>query len=361
MKYCPLCGDEYKEGVHSCAQCGASLVASLDADKERANRGRLLWSGRDFAEFDLVAATLREAQIPARKQRALGGLVGSIIRRASTIHVLLTDLARALESVLASLAGRPTQSGREQICYNCSTACSAYLAICPSCKAELIVEPVAAGSSSSAAVTDPLKYCPLCSAEYTRTHERCTVCGVDLVAGESLGTPQTEAERNDRLELVWRGGDPAALSLAVATLRDAGIRHHVQSSSDHLIFELAMPRPKYNLRVLQGDAERARRVLADVQESPFFGAQMSPDFPEGSAPSVEAPSSPWNPAAANAEIWSGEDAAFARLLEACLSENRIRVRRQGVEPGVQRLLVLTTNESRAREILREIVEGTPPE
>ena len=358
MQYCPLCGDEYREGVRSCAQCSAVLVPSIDAGRP-SNSARLLWSGRDLAEFDVVVAALQQAQIPARKQRALGGLVGSLMRSASRIHVLSTDLSRAAETVSRSLAARPARPDQQQICYRCSRACSPAMAICPTCKAELIVEPVAVGSLSEGAPAGTLKYCPLCSAEYTGAHQRCTVCGVELVPAEFRGSPRTRAEGNDRLEMIWRSGDPSALSRAVAILRDAGIRHHVQSSSDHLVFELAMPRPKYNLRVLQSDAERARRLLAEVYETPFFGAPVSQDFPEGTPPLTKEPAAPRNLSAASTEIWFGEDAAFARLLEACLAENRIAARRQGVEPGLQRLLVSVADESRAKEILREIVEGTP--
>ena len=360
MQYCPLCGDEYREGVRSCAQCSALLVPSVDAGKF-SNSARLLWSGRDLAEFDRAVAALEEAQIPARKQRALGGLVGSLMRRASTIHVLSSDLSRAAETVSGSLAARPSRSDQQQICYRCSRACSPAMAICPTCKAELMVEPLAVESLSEGAPAGALKYCPLCSAEYTGTHERCTVCGVELVPAELRGGPRTKAEVSDRLEMIWRSGDPSALSSAVAILRDAGIRHHVQSSSDHLVFELAMPRPKYNLRVLQSDAERARRLLAEVYETPFFGAQVSQDFTEGTSAVTKEPAARGNSAGASVELSFGEDAAFARLLEACLAENRIASRRHGVEPGLQRLLVSAADESQAREILREIVQGTPPQ
>jgi hypothetical protein len=359
MRLCPLCGDGYQDGIGRCRQCDAFLVASLEADEVRKNPPRLFWSGRDLHEFDFVVAALRDARIPARTNRGFGGLAGLILRIPSTVHVLASDLDRALQTAVESLAGRGV--ALEQLCYNCSAGCSKCFAICPTCKAQLIVQPAVTESRHEPQAFGQLKYCPLCDTEYSSSHDRCSTCGVTLVPEESRGYPLTEAERKDRLELVWRGGDPAALSRAVALLRDAGIRHHVQSCSDHLVFELAMPRPKYNLRVLHSDAGRARELLGDVKESPFFGAQISPDFPHDGGPVIEAPAGLWNPAAANTELWSGEDAAFARLLEACLAENRIGVRRQGMEPGKQRLLVQSAEADRAREILREIVEATPLE
>jgi len=354
---CPLCQAEYREGVSRCAQCDAALVSSLDSQQVRRNPPRLLWQGRDLDEFDCVGAWLREAQIPARAHRAMGGLVGAIVRSPSSIHVLAGDMDRALLVIQNNFRERRPEA--TQSCHQCSSECSACLAICPTCKAILIVEP-APDELISAPPTSHRKYCPVCDAEYTATHDSCSVCGVALVPEEFRGKPLTESEQKDRLELIWRGGDPAALSRVVALLRESGIRHHVQSSSDHLVFEIAMPRPKYNVRVLRSDVERARQLLADVHDTPFFN-DVRPDFSQGGETLLVGPAHPWNPAAANTELWVGDDAALAGLLGACLAENRIGFRRQGTEPGTQRVLIMPIDAPRAQEILREIVEGTPPQ
>ena len=81
---------------------------------------------------------------------------------------------------------------------------------------------------------------------------------------------------------------------------------------------------------------------------------------DDSATLPDRPEHRWNPAAATVEIWSGEDAALAELLEACLHENIIGVRRQGSEPGLLRLLVMPVDETPAREIIREVRDATPP-
>jgi len=142
-----LCAAEYREEIEKCAPCGAALVAALSSQKVRANPPRLLWSGRELDEFDSVTATLSEVPIPARSERALGGLIGAITHRASTIHVLTNDFDRALNVAAAALAARSTRSAPTEICYNCSAACSAFLAACPNCKAQLIAEPLATEDS----------------------------------------------------------------------------------------------------------------------------------------------------------------------------------------------------------------------
>jgi hypothetical protein len=205
-----------------------------------------------------------------------------------------------------------------------------------------------------------MKYCPLCDAEYAASHAQCTVCGVDLVPEELRGQPLDERQRNERIVVIWRGGDPLAVSEVINTLREAGIRHHVQPTNDHMVFELGMPRPKYAVRVFASDAAKARELLADIRESAPFGLNDTAHAEEESAISHDRPGHDWNPAAATVEIWTGEDAALAELLEACLHENQIGVRREGTEPGPLRFLVMPADEVPAREIIREVHDATPP-
>jgi hypothetical protein len=205
-----------------------------------------------------------------------------------------------------------------------------------------------------------MKYCPLCDAEYAAGHTRCTVCGVELVAEELRGRPLDDRQRKERILMMWRGGDPLAVSEVVNRLRESGIRHHVQATNDHLVFELGMPRPKYAVRVFESDAAKATELVADIRESLPFGLSFTPVQEEGPTATPERSTKPWNPAAATSEIWSGEDASLAELLEACLRENLIGVRRGGREPGVLRLFVMANDEAAASEIIREVREATPP-
>jgi hypothetical protein len=205
-----------------------------------------------------------------------------------------------------------------------------------------------------------VKYCPLCDAEYGESNESCTVCGVDLVLEQLRGQPLDERQRKEKLQVVWRGGDPVAVSEVINILRQAGIRHHVQPSNEHLVFELGMPRPKYAVRIFASDLDAAKVLLANVRESSPFASGIEGVEAAPAALSARRPETPWNPAAANVEVWSGADAAMAELLEACLRENRIGSRREGAEPGALRLLVIPADEVDAREIIREVCEATPP-
>ena len=207
-----------------------------------------------------------------------------------------------------------------------------------------------------------MRYCPVCDSEYSEAHTHCTVCGVELVPQELRGRPLDERQRKERIELVWRGGDPGAVSEVIQTLREAGIRHHVQPTNDHLVFELGMPRPKYVVRTFASDATRAKELLADIREASPFAPMEASALALADEPAEQHPSHKreWKPAAATIEIWGGEDAALSQLLQDCLLENGIGVRCEGTPPGITHLRVMPSDESAAREIIREVREATPP-
>jgi hypothetical protein len=216
-----------------------------------------------------------------------------------------------------------------------------------------------------------MKYCPVCDAEYSDSHAMCSVCSVELVQEELRGQPLDERQRKEKIVLAWRGGDPLAVSEVIHILRDAGIRHHVQPTNEHLVFELAMPRPKYAVRVFISDLSRAKELLANVRESAPFAldepAPLESDAePAGVETEARVEDRNWKPADATAVVWSGDDTALADLLEACLRENRIGVRRNdpsdvaAAESKQISLAVKPSAEAASREIIREVREATPP-
>jgi hypothetical protein len=69
----------------------------------------------------------------------------------------------------------------------------------------------------------------------------------------------------------------------------------------------------------------------------------------------------WYPEDATLEVWGGnpEDKGF--VVEMSLKENRINYHVVMESNELKRLFVMPEDEARAREIVREIVEGAPPE
>ncbi len=364
MKYCVLCRAEYRDGIETCATCHAPLVHSLNSKEALSNPSRLLWKGRDETEFEIVTGALQDMEIPALVEERPAGIAG-LGRPESQIHILSQDFDRALGIAHDAIRSAGVINDSPQTCYSCAQQCSPFLAACPFCKATLIIEErdrPEAVLTSSTQEHSVMKYCPLCDAAYSSVYAHCTVCGVELVSEEMRGLPLNERQRNERIELVWRGGDPGAVSDVIHTLREAGIRHHVQATNDHLVFELGMPRPKYVVRTFASDAIKAKELLARIHDSsPFVSMEASAlalaDEPFEDQPPLK---HEWGTAAATREVWSGDDAALAQLLQDCLRENGIGVRPDGKPPGVMRLSVMPPDEKRAREIIREVREASPP-
>jgi hypothetical protein len=61
------------------------------------------------------------------------------------------------------------------------------------------------------------------------------------------------------------------------------------------------------------------------------------------------------------EVWAGRSGDGDTMVEACLYEMEIRCRVVRADDGSARILVSPSDENIAREIVREVQEGTPPE
>ena len=216
-------------------------------------------------------------------------------------------------------------------------------------------------------------FCPVCKAEYRLGFTHCSDCDVDLV--ESL--PASQAP-ND-LALAWRGSDPVSFSAALAALRDANIPSYQLSDHDQLVWGLAIPRPRYEILVRKQDLQRALELVNGISERPAFALGKTPEWafeePEpaesgGRERSVDQSGAQnevpddlvpkFRAKDANLEVWSGEETDMGQMLEASLRENGIGCVVDSAG-GVARVRVLPEFEARAREIVREVLEGTPPD
>ena len=69
----------------------------------------------------------------------------------------------------------------------------------------------------------------------------------------------------------------------------------------------------------------------------------------------------WYPEDATSEVWSGNPKDRGFVVEMSLKENRINYRVATESDELKRVFVMPEDEARAREIVREIVDGVPPE
>jgi hypothetical protein len=209
--------------------------------------------------------------------------------------------------------------------------------------------------------------CPICSAEFGKDHALCTECNVALISWGESQEPVDSSASMEPLEIMWQGSDPVAVSQVLFELRSAGIPHRTISLHDHLAWGMAIPRPRYRVLVFQSSMESAWELLSTIPQTPPF-APSTPDqrqleeepiLPDPGARESLAMVRAWKPKEATVEVWAGDDTAFARQLCDCLGENELRSRLQDESPEPMRVFVCPDDADRAREILREITEGTP--
>jgi hypothetical protein len=256
-------------------------------------------------------------------------------------------------------------------------------------------------------------FCPLCKAEYRQGFTVCADCDVDLVW--QLPAPSDDdsqpdlsgtgaAPADDPLCAFWNGDDPRIHAELCQLLDEQGIPHKTIRREDHLFnlnsksaFQIGIPfscfeKAEAAVKEAYGTEEEvptAPNLLPSgkehVTEAGIFSSLL--DLAKGSARAVgegvaashspqiatqEEFSSPgnsqnsrwdpehWYPEDATVKVWSGDQPELGELIVASLRENQVHSRLDSTQ-GKCALLVLPDDESRAREIVREIVEGIPPE
>jgi hypothetical protein len=220
-------------------------------------------------------------------------------------------------------------------------------------------------------------FCPVCRYEFRRGFTKCNECGVDLVdalppeADESAPDASKPPEQRDSPTLLWRDYDSATFNEIRLALDSAGIPYNREELDARLLFTdaynpLEIWVPAANL----SEAEQLRdQVISRRASSPASGAQPAADDFALPAEDDEASEDirsedvarELDPAEATAEIWSGADASIAEILKSCLAEIGIACYVNRSESGNLAVRVLPGDEKRACHIVRQVVEGVPPE
>jgi hypothetical protein len=233
-------------------------------------------------------------------------------------------------------------------------------------------------------------FCPHCKAEYRPGFTHCTDCDVDLV-DELLQTalelrPQSAPgdPNEDPFCSFWKGEDARVHAELCGVLDDAGIPHNTVFRRDHLfnlrnypayeigvpfsLFEKAESAVKDAYGSLDDPNEEAAQSLEGlrlISEGPGLAMKLPETLTPPPEENIPGPpnageDTDWFPEDATARVWTGGDQEPGDFLVASLHENGIRCR---VEKAGSRELVyvLAEDEARAREIIKEVVEGLPPE
>jgi hypothetical protein len=210
--------------------------------------------------------------------------------------------------------------------------------------------------------------CPNCKCEYIRGVTQCADCGVALV--DALEPPKASLSDDVRIVALWRGNDPAECQKIKEALESADIPFTEPDTKGS--FSFIATEQRMEIWISEADLERGRKILLDL-DGRADPRELSPEelealaLPESEGQDstdqesrLENSSEDWYEDDPAAEVWSGESEEFADNLIACLREIGIASRKIS-EDTRWRLVVRPEQESRAKEIVREVVEASPPE
>ena len=197
-------------------------------------------------------------------------------------------------------------------------------------------------------------FCPSCKSEYRTGFTRCSDCDVDLV--ESL-VIDDELERQS----VWKGNSQADCVDACKELREADIPYNVRQTPMGLSGGMDVDF-KYEIDVSKADSSRAVSILRNEE------SLLDEHF---EIPAIDAP--PIKPtrdrsfrersmsSSLEIDVFTQPPENTSSIVELSLSTNSIPFQTEVDEDGTRRVFVAAEDESLAREIIRQIQEGTPPE
>lgn len=263
--FCPLCYAEYRAGFSVCSTCHATLVAAEAPESER-RPPRLRWETHDQREADRVFGKLFEAGVPCLEKAQA---------HFFSMSILSVPIGRRHPTIMLYVLERDASAARQAV----------GVEFVPDQPEIVIPEGT------------PLQDCPYCSVKFPAGQNFCPACGGDVLAwtppsaqesaaqpGDSSGAPGEPGagapaapyhSDDGEAKLVWRGDDPVTFSRALEALKEDGIRAHALSTSEHLAFEFAMPRPKHEIFVAHADEGRALSLVHEFQ-SPFPLVPLEP-------------------------------------------------------------------------------------
>jgi len=209
--------------------------------------------------------------------------------------------------------------------------------------------------------------CPNCKCEYIRGVTQCADCGIPLV--DKLEPAQSDPG-DARLVAVWRGDEPNERDEVGNALEEANIPYTFAGVRS-VLFHTG--KTTLEVWVADTDRERANQVVMDLEDRLHPDDGIAEEDESAALPESDASQEDedytgvdsdldqeWDEDETANEVWAGDGEELADTLIACLREVGIATRKLN-EKGRWSVAVRPPQEARAKEIVREVVEGTPPE
>src|SRR5262245_33036074 len=200
----------------------------------------------------------------------------------------------------------------------------------------------------------------------------------ELAIKEAFGTgedtvrllpPPEEDPRAKNLRKIWTGENGTECATVCSELKNAGIYYRLDERRRLSLGKKLEER--YEISVAEGDFDRAKEITGGIEYadsgeddadegSEDFDAGREADDSEPLEPVRRVRDEQWYPQNATQLAWSGEPAEWQDMIEMSLRENDVGMRWE-MRDGRPVLFVLPEDEARAKEIVREVIEGTPME
>jgi hypothetical protein len=343
--FCPQCRVEYRPGFTHCADCDVDLVEEVTKVKldgyRQVRKSELprelsapLWHGTDPHFYLLLIASLGSKKVPCFGRPVSPPLYDSfeeqpIGSEASTeFEVLVSEenipFARW---VLSS----EEETYKEQ---------------------EVEAMDPGKGTEGPDVGSEVSGICPLCYAQFTATCSFCPNCGVPL------RPPQRGALEQNPGRSLCDLPRPQFLADLRTALGRVGIPFNnakCPQSPDTL---------RSGVAVLDSDFERATKVLAQVLQYWEFdrSINLGPSHdPRESYLPYGAGANGWYAEDLELLLWTGTNLNALEAVGMALREHEIAYRVDSAEPGRAKLFIHSDDEGPAREVLRDVLEGAPPE
>jgi hypothetical protein len=212
-------------------------------------------------------------------------------------------------------------------------------------------------------------FCPECHSEYRAGFTACSDCGVELVESLEDLTTEVDTASNPNAGTQSAQNEDVFLSLAderyfetiLDVLDEARIPHeHATRDSAAL---RGLDRRRFLIFVEPRYQDDARAAIQRFQDQFALADDGDSSLPNDVVPSD------FNPDDATVEVWHGEDAELHNTLVECLNNvgigcaTHLEAADATTAPGAKPnpIFVLPSDEKRAREVIREIIDASPPE
>jgi hypothetical protein len=187
---------------------------------------------------------------------------------------------------------------------------------------------------------------------------------VEVLPEKSSEDPAALLDSN--LEEVWTGRSQEQCVALCSELRDAEIPYQ---AFRHQIRAFADADGNYRIAVLPEFYERAKKIiehgnLDDADDSAEVDDQELAAQDDKPPTDLDDEHRDWKdeaPEDAAIEVWSGPTRDLADMMVLALRESDIESRIAVQPDGTRRIFVTPDDESHAREIVREVESGDPPE